>query len=197
MSTPQNEHTTEAENAMLQSMMAKRPSTTGLTTFKFDSVDQLHDRRPNALISNYISPKCSLLLEQKNMILATILAMFTNQFPRFARGGPAYENKMLALVTQFQLAYKSGILCCDSLGNMYPETLDASHQFITIVNYFDGNTSLFDELANKIHAALDAAKWCTKTCQALEPGVFAEYLDSQKRLLHVARTQQGAQVDSP
>ena len=186
----------DADSNFLQGQLVTQPSTAGSDVFPsgLGSVHRLHHGNPTEsfttpLISNYLT-EVSLLLEQKDMIKLALLAMYTGDFSRFSRGNSETQTMLYHLVQQFQVAYESPpyILSWYMLGGIYPQRLDSSPpQFINIVDYFNGNTRYLFELANKIHAAFDAARWCTETAKATDLDGFAEFLAYQKKL--IARAQ--------
>ena len=179
------DETSETDADVLARMMIPQNLTLGQNTSGSGGMIQLRRRgapssSSNSLINSYLT--VSTLVKQKQMLALTILAMYTGD-QTYATGDPKTKEKIIHMAQQLQLAFEQGIISFVSAGNIYAQELDLlrPQRFINIVRSFNGNPRHLVELANKIHAALDAARWCTKTGKAMDLDGFKIFLAFQTR----------------
>tara|TARA_B100000780_G_C21043309_1_gene418724 strand:- start:467 stop:1120 length:654 start_codon:yes stop_codon:yes gene_type:complete len=183
------DETSETDADVLARMMIPQPLTLGQNTSGSGGMIQLRRRgapssSSNSLINTYLpTAEVSTLVKQKQTLALTLLAIYTGDVETYARGDPKTKEKIIHMAQQLQLAFEQGIISFVSAGNIYAQELDLlrPQRFINIVRSFNGNPRHLAELANKIHAALDAARWCTKTGKAMDLDGFKIFLAFQTR----------------
>ena len=123
-------------------------------------------------------------LEQKQTLLSTIIALLTG-LEKYANGDEELFDSMAAMYCELRMGCQQGIINYWSAGGMYDPSLDMSEDpLLAIVKSFDGDTLQLIELAHRMHAALDAANWCSIQHKALDLSAFQKYVDLQKIIIN-------------